>query len=299
MKSRSIVQIMMPMTIPNFRILTTIVSSMLLFGCATGGSDSSFQSKNTVLLLTTLVEGVVDSQVVPIRFKNRDAWLALDTGAPFTFIYSDPDGKEYVKNAGTIEIGHEKLQVPSYRDDAIGVEMFRGKPIVGVLGLDFFVDVPTEIDYPGGRIVRHLDGELPTSDGNLTELPLHGRDSARALIDVVLDGREFTLMFDTGAHDTILIDTEGGDKDELIHVQTADGQIWEVLLGKAILCLPEEGHREVPVMRAEDLPYIAPELRAIHAHGLFGLTSLGLRRVVLDFNAGVMKLGPLCSEQTN
>ena len=100
-------------------------------------------------------------------------------------------------------------------------------------------------------------------------------------------------MLDTGAHDTILIGAAGDDDDEPARVQTADGRIWDVRIGSAVLSLPGEDSRSVPVMRAADLPYIAPELREIKAHGLLGLTSLGWRRVVFDFDAGLLRLGPL------
>jgi len=278
------------------RILMLILPCLLLVGCAASGGDSAIPPTNTVPLVTTLDDGVADSQVVPIRLQDGDAWLALDTGAPFTFLFSDPAGPEYVETAGTIEIGSERRQVPGYRDEAIGVEMFQGKPIVGVLGLDFFLDVPAAIDYPGGCIVRYLDRELPASDRMLLELPLRGRENDRALIDVVLDGIELTLMFDTGAHDTILIDVVGRAGDDVIQVQTADGQRSDVYLGEAILSLPEEDPRVIVVLRAPDFPYIAPELREIGAHGLFGLTSLGWRRVVFDFEGGALRLGPLGGE---
>jgi hypothetical protein len=275
------------------RFLTVILPCLLASGCAASSSYSTNPSSNVVPLVTTLEDGVADSQVVPIRLDNMHAWLALDTGAPFTFLFSDPAGPEYVDHAGTIEIGCEQWKVPGYRDKAIGVEMFQDRPILGVLGLDFFLDVPVEIDYPGGRLVRHLDRLLPAGDRRLPAVPMCGRACGRALIDVMLDDRKLTLMLDTGAHNTILIDVAGKEGDERTEVQTADGRTWEVYLGDAFLSLPGEDPRPVPVMRAEDLPYIAPELRENHAHGLFGLTSLGWRRVVFDFDAGVLRLGPL------
>lgn len=274
------------------RIVTTLALCLLLSGCAASERGRVGPSLSIVPLVTTREDGVADSQVVPIRFEDEDAWLALDTGAPFTFLFSNPDGPEYVEDAGVIEIGGKQWQVPGYRDEAIGVEMFQNKPIVGVLGLDFFTGVPAEIDYPGGRLVRYLDGRLPASDLGLPTMPLRGRESGRALIDVVLDETEMRLLFDTGAHDTILVNVAGDEDDELTQVQTADGRVYRVYVGEAILDLPAEGSRAVPVLRAPDLSYIAPELRETDTQGLFGLTSLGWRRVVLDFDAGVMRLGP-------
>jgi len=268
-------------------------AAFVLAGCASNGHDASSARTNVVPLVTTLDDEVADSQVVPVRLDGAEVWLALDTGAPFTFLFSDPSGPEFVEHAGTIELGCETWLVPGYRDDAIGVEMFRGTPIVGVLGLDFFLEGPAEIDYPGGRLVRYLDDDTPPGSEGFSAVPLRGREHDRALVDVSIDGIERTLMFDTGAHDTILIDAAGGEDDAIAHVQTADGEIWEVHVGRALIGLPGEEARSVPVLRAPDLEYIAPELRELRAHGLFGLTSLGWRRVVFDFDRGLLRLGPL------
>lgn len=292
--------------------ITAAILLAIPLGCAAGdGLDRP--ARNTVPLVTTIEDGVADCQVVPVEFRGQEAWLALDTGAPITFLFTelvaesrtdspddsrtgpdDPDdGAEYVEYAGTVEIGCESRRLPGYGDEAIGVEMLRGKPIVGILGLDYFSDVPAEIDYPGNRIVRYLDGAYPASYRELPGLPLHGLESGRALIDVVIDGAELTLMVDTGAHDTILIGSSDPGAGELMQVQTADGRRWYVRLGEAVLELPGEPARTVPVMRARDIGYFGPELRELGADGLFGLTSLGWRRVIFDFAAGVLRFGPL------
>jgi len=263
---------------------------LLLAGCLTG--DSGERTVQVVELITTREDGVADSQVIPILFEGEEAWLALDNGAPFTFLFRGSDDPEFVEDAGTIVLGGEQWTVPAYGDDAIGVEVFRGKPILGVLGLDFFHDVPAAIDYPGGKLVRYLDGQLAADDAELPTLPLGGREHERALIDVRLDGETLTLMFDTGAHDTIWLGVAGKDGDEESAVQTADGEIWEVFEGSGLLELPGEGARSVPVLRALEIGYVSPELRELEANGLFGLTSLGWRRVVIDFDSGVLRLGP-------
>src|SRR5215208_2011778 len=65
----------------------------------------SASATHEVPLITTVDDGVADVQVVPIVFEGEDAWLALDTGSPLTFLFSDPAGPEYVDEAGTIQIG--------------------------------------------------------------------------------------------------------------------------------------------------------------------------------------------------
>jgi hypothetical protein len=247
-------------------------------------------ARNEVPLVTTRDDGVADAQVIPVRVDGQQAWLALDTGAPFTFLYSDINGPEYVEEAGTVEIGCETWTVPGFRQDAIGVEPFEGKPILGIVGLDFFQQGPAELDYPGGRMVRYRAGAPPAELEAFPALPLHGDD--RALVDVTLDQEPLTLMLDTGAHDTLWLGVTGGPDDELSQVQTADGAVWDVYIGTGILELPGEAPRVVRVQRALDVGYIKPELDELGAQGLFGLTSLGWRRILFDFEGGVIRLGP-------
>src|SRR5687767_3050557 len=181
--------------------------------------------ENVVTLHTTREDGVADVQAGPVQIDGVDEWLALDTGAPFTFLFSDPEGPEFLEHAGTIALGCETWDVPGYREDAIGVEMLEGKPILGILGIDFFADVPAELDYPGGKLVRHFDGELP--DFAQATIPLHGLEHDRPLVDVTIDDTPLTLLFDAGAHDTIWLGVEGDADDQPAGVQTADGAVWE------------------------------------------------------------------------
>jgi hypothetical protein len=247
---------------------------------------------DTIPLITTRDDGVADSQVVPIRLEGREVWLALDTGAPFTFLFSEEGDPEFVEHAGTIVLGDEEWDVPAYGDDAIGVEEFQGKPIVGVLGLDFFLETPTAIDYPGGELVRYQGGELPAGDAKLPRLPLGGGEHRRALVEVEIDGESLTMMFDTGAHDTFWLGVAGKSEDEISEVQTADGDVWEVSVGSGSLELPGEAPRAIPVMRALEIGYLSEEFEEIGADGLLGLTAIGWRRVVLDFAEGVILFGP-------
>jgi hypothetical protein len=245
-------------------------------------------------------DGVADVQTIPITKDGQEAWLALDTGSPLTFLFSDPSGPEFVDDAGGIQVGCETWEVPGYRQDAIGVEMLEGKPILGVLGIDFFENdeqherVAAEIDYPGGQLARYFtDDAIPPIFDSAPSLPLRGRDDDRPLVDVTIDDTPLTLMFDAGSHDTIWLGVEGDDDDEVSSVQTADGATWEVFIGDGVLALPDEPARTIPVMRALDIGYIKPELDELGAQGLFGLTGMGWRRILIDFDAGAMRLGPL------
>jgi len=283
------------MSFPAGRIETGALLSAVLAagcGCVAAGPPDAIQY---VPLVTTRADGVADSQVVPVRYQGRDAWLALDTGAPFSFLFAEPGGPEYVEQAGTVELAGESWTLPGYGDDAIGVELFQGRPIVGLLGLDFFLDRPSAIDYPAGRLERGAARPQHGERERLTILKLRGFEHAHALVEVLLDGRTRTLMFDTGAHDTLLLGDAAGSNagpDEAeVEVQTADGTTWPVRAGQGRLLLPGAPPCVIPVLRAQSIGYLSPMLEELGAEGLLGLTALGWRRIEFDFQAGELRLG--------
>lgn len=244
---------------------------------------------NEAPLILSYSEGVADSQVIPVTVNGAAAWLALDTGSAHTFLFRQDDDPEWVEDAGEVRIGARTLRLPGYGAAGIGVEMFEGKPILGILGADFFLP-RGEIDYPGGRVVNWGDGPIPAAQ-DLPSIPLRVvEDLAR--VRVVMDGRELDLMLDTGAHDSVLLGVDGQPGDEAVEVGTADGAFSTTWYGTSTIELPREAPRSVNVMRAQEIPYISPWLvEEQGAHGLLGLTSLGFRRLIFDGDR--LRLGPL------
>ena len=240
---------------------------------------------NVVPLVTTRDDGVADVQVVPVVIDGEDGWLALDTGAPLTFVYRD----DYIEHAAWLELGCEAHPIAGYGDDAIGVEYYEGKPIFGILGLDF-VGTVGEIDYPGGRLARHE--AAPADVAALPSAPLT-LTGDRALVDFTIDDAALRMIFDTGAHDTLWVGVEGQPGDIPGKVQMADGSTWEVWYGSGSLELAGQTAREIPVIRGLDNDYISPELEELGAQGLIGLSAFGWRRIVWDADAERMYLGPL------
>ena len=168
------------------------------------------------------------------------------------------------------------------------MEWLDERPILGVLGVDFLLP-HGEIDYPGGRVVSGGEARM-AGVSELPGLPLRIVDQ-RPLVKVRLDGRDLELLFDTGAHDTLWLATSPRPGDEEIAVQTADGAIHSVFAGEAVIELPGEAPRAIPVLRANEIPYLSPWLvDELGADGLLGLTALGLRRVVFDGDR--LRLGP-------
>ena len=105
--------------------LPALLSSILAAACAAGGIEPrGLPDVTRVPLVTTRDDGVADSQVVPVLFEEQDAWLALDTGAPFTFLFRGAGEDELVEHAGTVRIAGEWWDLPGYGDDAINRSIF-------------------------------------------------------------------------------------------------------------------------------------------------------------------------------
>lgn len=241
------------------------------------------------LELTISPDDVADSQVIPVRYEGVDAYLAIDTGSPLTFVFGDPDGPEYVEHVGDVEVGCETYPVDALSLEGIGPEPFAGKEIIGIVGMDFFSSVPSEIDYPDRRVVRHLDGSVPAS--GLEEVAVDWTHD-RIVVDAALDDEPVRLVYDAGSPHTVWVGQTGQPGDEEVLLGTADGGTFLVYEGTVSLDFAGDDDLLMPVWRAPSFPYFEDELDAVGAQGLLGATGLGFRRVVFDLGASRMWLGP-------
>lgn len=259
-----------------------------LGGAGAAGGDECLT--NVVgLELTISADGVADAQVVPVRYQGVDAYLAVDTGAWLTFIFGAPGDPEYVPHVGDVELGCEIYPVASMTLEAFGPEPFNGKKIVGLLGMDFFSEVPTELDYPGRRVVRHLDHELDAT--GLTEIAV-AWNGDRVVVDAALDQEPVRLIYDAGSPHTMWVGQQGQPGDDEILIGTANGDTIVGYEGTALLDFAGEDDLLVPIFRVPSFPYLQDELDELGAQGLLGATGLGFRRVVFDLPAFRMLLGP-------
>jgi len=259
---------------------------------ASGDAPSDTCLTNELPLTITLADGVADSQVVPVRYKGQDGWLGLDTGSATTFVFGDPGGPEYVPDAGEIELGCEKLPVSSRRLEAIGVEYFADKPILGILGLDFFQSQLSEIDYPDRRVARYRDNPAPPTQ----LLQVHAiLKNDRVLLDLSIDATALTLIYDVGAHDTLWVGVPGKPGDLQTELGFADGSTVTAWAGTGLLAVATET-RSIPVVRTPTLPYLEDELVELGAQGLFGMTGMAFRRIVFDLSHERLLLGPVVAE---
>ncbi|MBS2012244.1 MAG: hypothetical protein JST00_05125 [Deltaproteobacteria bacterium] len=229
----------------------------------------------------------VDTQLVPVRTATEEGWLTLDTGSALTFVY----GKDDASRRYDVTIGCETLKVIR-RDFARSNHA--GKPILGVLGADFLTTSLSELDYPGGRIVRHLDARSrpDATDGYAPASILDARGHIAVRAEV--DGTSRLLMVDTGSPNVLLVPAQGRPSDRRTTLQDVTGADVNGYVGDSNVTLGSETKR-VPVWRIPSWPYFEGYQKEIHPElsGLFGLSALGFRRVVFDAKAGVMKLGPM------
>jgi hypothetical protein len=257
-------------------------------GDAGGGGAAPCTVNEVPLELTISPDGVADSQVIPVRYRGEEAYLGVDTGSPYTFVFGPEGAPELVEHVGDVEVGCELFPVDQITLEALEPEPFNGKLIIGIVGMNFFSQVPTELDYPGGLVVRHLAGDAPAR--GLVEVPV-AWNGTRIVVDASLDDEAVRLLYDAGSPHTIWVGQEGQPGDQEVVLGTADGGTTTVFEGTAALAFAGD-EVVVPVWRAPSFPYIEEELIELDADGLLGATGLGFRRVVFDLAQERMHLGP-------
>ncbi len=255
-----------------------------------GAGGGAACATNVVPLELTFIDGFVDSQVVPIVYEGVEGWLAIDTGSWETFVFGSDGDPQYIEHVGDAALGCEIIPLALMTLPAISGETFQGKPILGILGLDFFNQRPTEIDYPARRVVRYVTDAPETSE-------LTGVASAyvgdRVVVECELDLQPLHLMYDAGSPHTLWVGVEGEPGDEEITLGTADGGTQLVFEGTASLGLGSDPAREVTVWRTPAFDYLQEELDQLGADGLLGASGLGFRRILFDSESATTWLGPI------
>jgi hypothetical protein len=242
---------------------------------------------NTVPLEITFAKGIVDGQLVPAKSGGTDGWLAIDTGSAHTFLYGTAPKEK------PVTIGCETFSVDSYdfSDDP-----YDGKPILGVLGADFFTTRSVDFDYPGRKIVRHKQGVPPNTAPDTAGYAIVPYENLGGHIGLraTVDGQQHLLMVDTGSPHVLLVPFEGRPTDEKTQLSDASGALVDAYFGASVVTFDNET-RTVPAYRVPKWPYFEGYQKELHAelHGLFGRSSIGYRRIVIDVEAKELRLGPI------
>lgn len=241
---------------------------------------------STATLELTFADGHPDAQLVAVKLAGNDAWLTIDTGSERTFLY----GKDSLATRA-ITIGCETLKVISRNFEG---RDYAGKPIVGVLGADFFVNVPTDFDYPAHHIVRHIKSALPTDVDGYTTVSYELDSAKHVLLRASVDTTPHLLMFDTGSPHVLLVPAQGLPTDQPTQVADVNGAVIDAFIGDSDIAIGPE-KRRVPTYRIPKWPYFESYQHALHPDldGLFGLTAMGYRRIVFDTANKKLLLGPI------
>jgi len=209
---------------------------------------------------------------------GRDVALLVDTGSQHTFLTvldGGPDGAP----AGSVGLGCEQRPVIG-RPYSINESGPAGRPVVGILGADWFLERERELDL-AGRAARTPATPVPAGWSRLQYENIYGY----LFVRVQLDGHDVRLGFDTGAPHTLWLGQDGGPTDEPWHTQDAYGNPLVFWLGTAALAAPGHATRTIPVLRAQRFPSFEDSNRLLDAgaiHGLYGLTTMGNRRLRID-----------------
>ncbi len=228
----------------------------------------------------------------------RVAYLGMDTGSALTFLYLGRDGPRYLKHAGAITIGRESFDLPgrNFEEDDD-----RGIGIVGVLGADYLLDVPSIFDPERGLITRYpADAGTPIGERaidaieTVAEVPFEDVDG-HIIVTVLVDGQSLRLMWDTGCPHLLWLGEAGRAGDEEHTGEDVEGGRFPMYLGNATLELPNHAPSTIPALRVPRFPYYEGTVESLggNIHGLAGQSVFGRRAMIFDSARNLIRLGPI------
>jgi hypothetical protein len=230
-------------------------------------------------------------------------YLAMDTGSALTFLYLGREGARYVEYAGRVRIGREVFDLPgrNFQEDDD-----RGIGIVGVLGADYLLDVPSVFDPRSGLITRYPeDAGKPVGERaidaieTVAEVPFEDV-GGHIIVTVRVDGRDLRLMWDTGCPHLLWLGEGGREGDEEHTGEDVEGGRFPMYFGTAMLEVgggedggASEDAREIPALRVPRFLYYEGTVEALggNIQGLAGQSVFGRRVMVFDAARGVIGLG--------
>jgi hypothetical protein len=271
-------------------------------GAAGGGSTTSGSSAGTggagggacvlsSLPLSLAWEGsTVAGAYVPVVHEGADAAFLVDTGSGLTFLREPVNGPDPVLDAGTVALGCETLSLIG-RAEAAQMAAPNGLPVIGTLGVDQFLNGPTQLDFATQLLSFNVPGQ-PFDPGDAGATAPFDLVKGMVLAHATLDGTEVRLMFDTGSEDTLWLGAQPEPGDEEVQTTDALGNPVTLWLGTVTLGLGAYT-AVVPVLRAPSFPYFAQTVADLggNIQGLLGLSSMGTR-VVIDPQAQSVEVTP-------
>lgn len=233
----------------------------------------------------------IGGMVVPVLYKDRVRYLAVDTGSALTFLYLGRAGPEFRPRSGRVRIGAEWLTLPGRGldpddDTRIG--------IVGVLGADYFCTTPTLLDPSHGVITRFLHPDAIPPFEAAAIVPFENL-SNHVILSLTVNGAKRRLMWDTGCPHLLLIGEAGEVSDEVVTGQDVEGGQFPMFLGRSNVAFDSESPRTLPTLRVPDFPYFEETVKALggNIHGLAGQSVFGRRTLFFRPNENRILIGPV------
>jgi hypothetical protein len=268
---------------------------------ATGGGGSGGQAHggaeegagcgvNAVDMIVERDGGVATRLHVPVEHDGLRAALFFDTGSALSFLSLGADAEPYLPHAGELSVGCDTVQMAGRNFDSFGTT--GGLELIGILGADYLLAAPSEIDTARGRLVRR-QGSLSPEQRAWPGQPYEDVQG-HIITAVTLDGSSLRLMFDTGSPYILWLGEQGQPGDIPVTAMDAEGNLITMYLGEAALGMVGEPPERVPVLRAPSFPYFEQTVEALggNIHGLLGLSALRGRTLVIDPDEVVLHLEP-------
>ncbi len=243
-------------------------------------------------LHATEAEGHLTRLFLETTHEGRRVALLFDTGSATTFLERPRGTPDPARRVADLAIGTCSVLVDGrpYPTD----ETIAGLDVVGTLGADILLGgAVSELDLGAKTIVRRVATPLSSE---ILAWPTARLDVVRGhlLVHVTVDGAPLRLMLDTGAPHILWAGRAANAGDEKVRTTDAAGNALALYLGTADLALADGLSSRVPILRAPTFPYFEETVRVLGGdiHGLLGLSALGRRRIVVDRDAGVLRIGP-------
>jgi hypothetical protein len=247
------------------------------------------------LLVSHETAGPPRRAYVRATIDREEVALLLDSGSATSFVRvpldADPSSERVRRK---VRVGAEVRELPSRRgrrdEDPWDMEARGGLPIAGKLGAEELLGGTTELDLRGGCLARHPPGFAVEEARRWPAVPF---DIVNGVIvtAVEFDGAARPALFDTGVGNSILV-TDA-------FRPFVDHQVVHDVRGHPVDLYTRAGTVRWGAGPAEsawlertprfDTFY---DMKLGDVHAMVGITSMGLRKIIVDAARKVLLVGP-------
>lgn len=260
-------------------------------GAGAGADTSCTGADGPEVLVRVVGDALGPSRVYALAKRGSDGAdvaLIVDTGSQYTFLSTD-GGVDMQPGVGSLVFHCGPAREVPGRPITLH-ESVDGRAVVGVLGADFFFERLRELDLVA-ETIRAISDRTPPP-GALA-LP-YENVKGFLFVSVSIDDTPLRLGFDTGAPHALWLGAAAQPGDTPESSQDAYGDPITLYLGHATLAVAGEPPRGIPLLRAPSFPSLEDSNKLVGGKidGLFGLTTMGTRRIRIDARTSTIWLSP-------